>query len=133
MDPVSTQTPGNGALPDIHFDPPPQHRHSIPTGALIVVGFVIVGVAAFTFINRDVLFVRSTVDLGVASEEKMAAMASVKATAEAEGRPKLSREEKMQFLGVVESGEATSTQSVTGEDSSEPVFEPTPDTFQTTP
>lgn len=109
MDPVPIQTPAGEALPDIHFDPPQQHPHAVPTGIFILAGFLVTGAAVFAFMNRDALFMTTAVDTGTPPEEKIAAMAAVKAAAEAEGRPKLTREEKMQFIGVIENGEATST------------------------
>lgn len=111
MDPVPTQEPAGSALPDIHLDPPP--HHSVPTGLFIVAGFLISFAGAYLILGNNLLFTQTAKDEGTPPEEKIAAMAAVKSAAEAEGRPKLSREEKMQFLGILETGEATSSAEAT--------------------
>jgi hypothetical protein len=110
MDSVPTQEPAGSSLPDIHLDPPQQH--SIPTAVYIFAGLLVSVAGAYLFLGQGFTFKQSTADLGTPPEEKMAAMAAVKASAEAEGRPKLSREEKMQFLGILDTGEATSSEVV---------------------
>jgi hypothetical protein len=111
MDSVPTQEPAGSSLPDIHLDPPKQH--SIPTVVYIFAGILVSAAGAYLFLDQGFTFNQSTADLGTPPEEKMEAMAAVKASAEAEGRPKLSREEKMQFLGILDSGEVTSSAVVT--------------------
>lgn len=93
MDPVPPLSP---VSPSTTAPPDASHKTMIPTSMVIVVGLVL-AVLGFMFLFDNVFpgFFRES---GTPVKEKEAAMEGAKVQAVTEGRPELSREEKLKIL-----------------------------------